>query len=359
MSAIVIIPVYQPEACLGNLVKELWENGNEVLVVDDGSGPEYLHTFRQLEETAIVLHHKENRGKGAGIKTALSYIRDQLWDYDVVGVMDGDGQHTPADMERLLKKAEELEGHLVLGVRQVGNDMPLRSRFGNWVTREIFRMLSGSYISDTQSGLRAFTTTLIPKLLEIPGERYEYETNVLMTCVKGGIPVTELPIETIYKDKENSTSHFHVLRDSFRIYKEFFKFAGSSLLSFVLDYVLFGFLIWLFPAGPVETFLSNLAARVISASANYTMNTHLVFQKKASAATGFQYLLLAIGIFICNSLFLEFFFQIVGLPVMAAKLLTEMTLFVISFSVQRGIIFRKKKGEKKGADHKAQCIYPV
>ena len=180
-----------------------------------------------------------------------------------------------------------------------------------------------------------------------------------MTCVKGGIPVTELPIETIYMDKENSTSHFHVLRDSFRIYKEFFKFAGSSLLSFVLDYVLFGFLIWLFPAGPVETFLSNLAARVISASANYTMNTHLVFQKKASAATGFQYLLLAIGIFICNSLFLEFFSQMVGLPVMAAKLMTEMTLFVISFSVQRGIIFRKKKGEKKGADHKAQCICPV
>ncbi len=359
MSAIVIIPVYQPEACLRDLVKELWENGNEVLVVDDGSGPEHLHTFRQLEEKAIILHHKENLGKGAAIKTALSYIRDQLWDYDVVGVMDGDGQHTPADIERLLQKAEELEGHLILGVRQVGNDMPLRSRFGNWVTREIFRMLSGTYISDTQSGLRAFTTALIPKLLEIPGERYEYETNVLMTCVKSGIPVTEISIETIYKDKENSTSHFHVLRDSFRIYREFFKFAGSSLLSFCLDYVLFGLLVWIFPAGPVETFLSNLAARVISASANYTMNTHLVFREKASASTGIQYFLLAVGIFFCNSLFLEFFSQILGLPVMGAKLLTETTLFIISFSVQRGIIYRKKKGVKKNADRKAQCIYPV
>ena len=221
MSAIVIIPVYQPEACLESLVKELWENGNEVLVVDDGSGPAHLYTFKKLEENAIVLHHKENRGKGAAIKTALSYIREQLWDYDVVGIMDGDGQHTPSDMEKLLQKAAEEDGHLILGVRKVGQDMPLRSRFGNWMTREIFRMLSGSYISDTQSGLRAFSTTLIPKLLEIPGERYEYETNVLMTCVKNEIPVTEVPIATIYKDKENSTSHFHVILDSFRIYREF------------------------------------------------------------------------------------------------------------------------------------------
>lgn len=358
MSAIVIIPVYQPEACLGDLVKKLWENGNEVLIVDDGSGSEYLHTFRQLEETAIVLHHKENRGKGAAIKTALSYIREQLWDYDVVGVMDGDGQHTPSDMARLLRKAEEEEGHLILGVRKVGQDMPLRSRFGNWMTREIFRMLSGSYIADTQSGLRAFTTTLIPTLLDIPGERYEYETNVLMTCVKSKIPVTELPIETIYKDKENSTSHFHVVRDSFRIYKEFFKFAGSSLLSFCLDYMLFGFLIFLFPAGTVETLLANMAARVISASVNYSMNTYLVFREKASATTGAQYLLLATGIFFCNSLFLTFFTEVLAIPVMAAKLLTEVTLFIISFSVQKGLIYRKRKGANH-ADHKKKCIYPV
>lgn len=70
----------------------------------------------------------------------------------MIGIMDGDGQHSPDDMQRLILEAEKAPDSLILGVRDVGRTMPFRSRFGNRVTREIFHMLSGSYISDTQSG---------------------------------------------------------------------------------------------------------------------------------------------------------------------------------------------------------------
>ena len=93
-------------------------------------------------------------------------------------------------------------------MRDVGQKMPLRSRFGNTVTRAVFRLLSGVYISDTQTGLRAFDSSLFDLMLEIEGMRYEYEINVLMRLAKERVPIREVPIETIYHDRKNTVSHF-------------------------------------------------------------------------------------------------------------------------------------------------------
>lgn len=341
MSAIVIIPVYEPEKCLPSLVKELWERGNEILVVDDGSSQESRTLFRELSGQARILHHEENRGKGAAIRTALQYIRENKEKYSAIGIMDGDGQHLPRDMERLLQRAAAEPGSLILGVRQVGEEMPFRSRLGNALTRQIFWLVSGKYISDTQSGLRAFSCGLLEEFLQVQRDRYEYETNVLLHCARTGIPVVELPIETIYRDRENSTSHFHVLRDSFRIYREFLKFLGSSLLSFAIDYLLFGLLTLLLPAGRLWILFANVAARIVSAFFNYHMNTRLVFRTGPDRSSGFRYALLAAGILFLNNLMLLIYERIPGLPVMGAKLFTEITLFLVSFTVQKLAIFKK------------------
>ena len=140
-----------------------------------------------------------------------------------MGIMDGDGQHQVQDMEKLILKARSCGKSLILGTRQISEKMPLRSRFGNTITRNIFRLMTGTAVSDTQSGLRAFSSEMNREFCEVSGERYEYETEVLLYCAKQKIPIVEVPIETIYRDKENSTSHFRVIRDSFRIYKEFIK----------------------------------------------------------------------------------------------------------------------------------------
>lgn len=341
MSRIVVIPVYEPEDCLEELAEQVMDISDELVIVDDGSADAEDEIWEHLAHVATVLHHPYNRGKGAAIKTALDYIKDNYKKNDVIGIMDGDGQHLPSDMDRLLQRAEQNHEAMILGVRSVGEKMPLRSRLGNQLTRGIFRVLSGEYISDTQSGLRAFSGKMIPMLLKVEGERYEYETNVLLELVREGIPVVELPIQTVYKDQENSTSHFHVIRDSIRIYGQLFKFAGSSLLSFVVDYVLFGLIVWILPKGAVELFAANAIARVCSATFNYTMNTRMVFHEKARKTSALQYIALAVGIFFLNNVILNLYAQVIGLPVMAAKLLTELTLFIISFTVQRFWIFRK------------------
>lgn len=263
MEYIVIIPTLNPEPCLEKLVDRLWKLENQVLIVDDGSGKEYRERFQKLEKKCIVLHHKENKGKGEAIKTALQYIRSELWEYGAIGVMDADGQHLPEDMEKLLMRAGTNPRTLVLGTRIFDQSVPWKSRMGNQITRKIFQMTTGAGISDTQTGLRAFSSELLDFLLEIPGERYEYEMNVLIYCVKKKIPIIEVPITTIYHDKGNSCSHFRKVRGSIRIYRKLFKFSLSSFSSFLLDYLLFLIFTAFFPASAAGILGANIGARLL------------------------------------------------------------------------------------------------
>lgn len=349
MEAAVIIPAYNPDEELVSLTEQLWERCYRIIVVDDGSEEACQPIFDQISRIhqAVVVHHEENLGKGCAIKTALDFIRRESLPCSVIGIMDADGQHTPEDMTRLLWHAEKKPDELFLGVRKVGEDMPLRSRMGNQITRSIFRKLSGVAVSDTQTGLRAFSRSLADTLLTIPGERYEYEMNMLMYCARHDIPIGEVPIQTIYRDEENSTSHFRTVADSFRIYRDLFKFTLSSMSSFVLDYVLFLILTAFFFKTARMLVLANVLARLISAAYNYYMNTRYVFHQKAGWKSAAQYAGLAGIILVLNSAVLSFLCFFTPLPEALAKMVTECILFLISWVIQHRIIFRKKRMKKK------------
>lgn len=338
----VVIPAYRPDRALVEVTEKLWDYGYRIVVVDDGSGKEYMPVFDCVRERCVILTHLANRGKGAAIKTALRYIRSVGWECDAVGVMDADGQHMAEDMRKLLLFAQEHKNTLVLGVRSVGRKMPFRSRLGNRITRTVFRLVSGTNVSDTQTGLRAFGPELIPELLKVEGDRYEYEMNVLMAFARTGIPLAEVPVSTVYRDQGNSTSHFRVFRDSVRIYRDILKFALSSLSSFVLDYMLFSILMFFLPHTAAAALLANVTARIISACYNYAMNCRFVFHTKKRIGTAAGYFALAAFILVMNSLILETFVQILHMSVYPAKLLTECLLFVLSFLIQNGMIFRNR-----------------
>lgn len=340
-SRYVIIPVYQPSDQLVRLVYDMTGVGYEVLIVDDGSDPGYSDVWNALNNRATIIHHGVNRGKGAAIKTAFQYLLDYVPDAGLIVTMDADGQHLPKDMERVIETAAAHPSSLVLGVRQFDKSVPARSRYGNRITRAVFSAVSKAKVSDTQTGLRAFDRSLLDFMLEIPGERYEYEMNMLLYCGKRGIPILEVPIQTVYLDEQNTSSHFNAVKDSLRIYIEIIKFASSSLISFAIDYAAFLLLISLTTAIPYHLIISNVAARIVSASVNYTLNKHMVFHGKKSAShTLPQYALLAIGILCANSMILSFFDGILGPPAHFAKLLTELILFIISFTVQSLVIFK-------------------
>lgn len=343
MERIVIIPALNPEEGLRDLVEANWNRKNQVILVDDGSDEKYEKLFRELSEKCIVLHHKRNQGKGAAIKTALRYIKEELWECSVIGIMDADGQHLPEDMEKILMKAESEPSALILGSRTIDQDVPWKSRVGNLLTRRVFRMVTGVSVSDTQTGMRAFSSKLLEFMVNIPGERYEYEMNVLVACAKEGISIIELPIQTIYHDKGNSCSHFRKVRDSIRIYGQLFKFSFVSFSSFLLDCGLFVLLTLLLPKVSAGITAANITARFLSGGYNYIMNCRMVFHEKPSVKTAADYVALAALILLLNNLLLQVFTVALHIPLYPAKILTECTLFLTSWVAQKKLIFRTEK----------------
>ena len=159
---IAVIPAYEPDEKLCELVKEASESNFEIIIVDDGSGEKYKHIFQQSGKYAKVISYEQNHGKGYAMKKALEAISLMEPDMDfTIVVMDCDGQHRVKDALKLCEIAENNIHTLVLGSRRQSYDSPLRSRFGNACTRNVYRVVTGQKVYDTQTGLRAFHANLL------------------------------------------------------------------------------------------------------------------------------------------------------------------------------------------------------
>ena len=284
----VVLPSLDPDEKLIAVVDGLLEYGfSDIILVNDGSKQENLHYFTDLaaqHPEITLLHHEVNKGKGAALKNAFRwFLENRPEGYGVVTV-DGDNQHHPADTRACCEHMLET-GHVVLGCRDFNQaDVPARSSFGNKTTSMIFKIFVGMTISDTQTGLRALPRKVLEELVEVYGDRFEYETNMLLAFKTKGIAFDEVKIRTVYIE-ENKSSHFRVIHDSWRIYKlilaHFFRYTLSSLTSAVVDtgaYSLFSWIFGKFLTGLSLTAAAGILARVISSLLNFFLNQKLVFQ---------------------------------------------------------------------------------
>lgn len=340
---IALIPAYKPGDGLVFLLHSLKKLEFTIVLVDDGSGEDYASVFSQCREFATVLHHEQNRGKGRALKTGLQFILEQYGEACLVVTMDADGQHRGEDALRLRRGAEENSECVFLGSRKMDSSAPLRSRLGNGLTRFVYRLISGKRIYDTQTGLRAFDGRWIERMLQIPGERYEYEMNVLLELARENVPLKEMEIQTIYLE-QNAGSHFSPVRDSLRIYKEILKFSLSSFVSFLVDYGAYTLLLCL----TGRLVLSNVLARGLSSGLNFCLNRRYVFRDRTELQrAAIRYFCLAGGILLGNTLLLRLLVEAWRLPRLPAKLLTELLFFLLSWLMQRFMVFRNRtKGEK-------------
>ena len=338
-----IIPAYQPDLNLVKLVRLVHAKSDlHIIVIDDGSDADKKVIFDKLEGLATVLTHKHNQGKGQALKTAYAYILER-GTYGSIVTADADVQHKIWDIFRVVNQSQEHPGALILGARAFSGQVPLRSAFGNKLTRFLFKQQTGVAISDTQTGLRAFTTNLLPFMLEVDGQRYEYEMNVLLAASKS-FPILEVPIETVYIN-DNEGSHFRPIRDGLMIYKDMFKFALSSLSSFIVDYLVYAFFLFVMMAVPISLriLLANGIARVTSSIFNYSTNKHLVFKNKDSVAkTGSGYFGLALGLFILDTLLIRLFYTAFGLNLLISKIVVGFLLFLVSWVIQKKVIFKER-----------------
>ena len=224
--------------------------------------------------------------------------------------------------------------------------MPLRSSFGNKCTRAVFKVLVGLSITDTQTGLRAIPTAFMKTLMHTGGERFEFESNMLIDTKEAEVPIVEVPIETVYIE-ENKTSHFNPLRDSARIYAVFGKFLFSSLSSSVVDLALFSLFCFLLApvvSGALYITLATVCARVISATYNYLLNYKVVFKSREhhGMAAG-KYFVLAVVQMACSAGLVSLLYTLTGgFSELLLKIVVDVFLFFISFQIQREFVYKKR-----------------
>ncbi len=283
----VVLPSLDPDHTLVDVVESLLHEGfRDVILVNDGSGSQYLQPFLRaaIHQEVTLLTHEVNRGKGAAMKTAFSYILEHRPRSAGAVTVDGDGQHLARDVKSCAQRMVET-GQVVLGCRDFGGpEVPWRSRMGNLITRTVFRLFCGISVSDTQTGLRAFPRRYLELLCATRGERYEYETEMLFTLKREQAGILEQRIETVYEPGD-PTSHFSSFRDSWAIYKRIVAFAASSGTSFLVDYGLFALLDLLLRglSRDRRLFWAYFGARAASSLVNDTMNQQAVFHSDAPA----------------------------------------------------------------------------
>ncbi len=346
----IVIPSYEPDERFPAILKDLIAADlTPIVVVDDGSGPSYESFFEQartiIGDKGVVLTHEVNKGKGRALKTAFNYILENMSSAAGCITADSDGQHTVECITNVREGLINNPASLVLGVRKFdGEDIPWKSRVGNNITIKVVSYVSGLKISDTQTGLRGIPASFMKSLLDVKGERFEFESKMLLESV-GQYPIYEIPIKTIYDSKENHTTHFDPLRDSWRIYKmfgwQFLKYIFSSGSSCLIDILLFWLFCKAFGGFAFYVALATVLARVISATYNFIINYKLVFtSKKNTAVSAGKYIALALCQMGASALFVSVGCMLLPvIPEVVVKLVVDSILFFISYYIQRRFVF--------------------
>lgn len=360
-----IIPAYKPDDRLPPYIQALKEAGiGKIVIVDDGSGDSYSPLFNSIpqDEQVHIISYMPNGGKGVALRTGMRYVLDECPGLEYIVTADSDGQHTVKDVLRMVDSLSENHEGLLLGSRDFsGADIPVKSRLGNRITSAVFLLLYGRWVGDTQTGLRGFHRELLPTMIAVKGDRYEYEMNMLIECAGLKQPIRPLPIETVYENN-NEGSHFRAFQDSARIYgvifSGFFRFISSSMIGFLVDYVLYLLLNnvlkiyapvldhqfrFLFISVVSRIAIATIIARIISGVVNFFLNQKVVFHYHGSIkkslprylAVFFLIMLLSAGLTSSMHIWL-------GWSDNTAKIPVDIVLFFLSYYLQRKWVFPRQ-----------------
>ena len=243
MKTAVLIPVYNPDVKFLPLVRELKSKGYVVVVCNDGSDHRFDPIFDQIKDDVCYVSYEDNKGKGHALKRGFEYIGNNLTDeVEYIVTADADGQHAVEDIDRVTRQLHKSKG-IVLGMRDLSEHIPIKSRIGNDLSKTVYTIITGVYLRDNQSGLRGFPVSMTDWLCDIPGTKYDYELNVLITAHKEGIPIAGIDIKTIYENN-NKNSHFKPIKDTIRIQGSLLSYGLISTLVYTLYVVALAVISW-------------------------------------------------------------------------------------------------------------------
>lgn len=198
----IVIPAYNEGKMIGKVIEDIKKEGfKNIIVVDDGSTD---NTFAVAKKGAIVIKHMFNCGKGAAVKTGMELAKKLKADYVIT--FDGDGQHNPKDIKKIVEK---LNGgfEVILGNRFIKkNRIPFFNRLGNFLANILTYLIYGLWVGDSQSGFRGYNKKALDKL-ELLSDQYDFDSEVIREIVHHQLKFCEVPIDVFYTPYSLSKRH--------------------------------------------------------------------------------------------------------------------------------------------------------
>jgi glycosyltransferase involved in cell wall biosynthesis len=222
MKICAVIPSFNEERHIAEVVSGLKKHGIEALVIDDGSGDE---TFSLAKKAgAQLIKHGENMGKGYSVREGFSYCLKN--GFDAAVTLDGDGQHRPEEIPKFVKAYESTKADIIIGNRMSDTkNMPPVRKLTNHLMSRIISRICGQYIPDTQCGYRFFTKKILESV-KLESENYDAETEILIKASLMGFRIESVAVETIYS---NQTSQINPVLDTIRFIKLLIKLKKSGI----------------------------------------------------------------------------------------------------------------------------------
>jgi glycosyltransferase involved in cell wall biosynthesis len=350
LSTVLIVPAYKPTPALALLLREMsLFSFLAIVVVDDGCGADYEPVFDAVRAIpgVHVIRHAVNLGKGSALRTGLNYSAAMFPEAVGFVTADADGQHLPQDVFRVAERLETESNVLVLGSRQFSTDIPWRSWFGNQVTRKTLHWFAGWGLRDTQTGLRGIPRSLALHLLRIPARGYEFELEMLTLARQLGYAAIEVDIETVYLDADNTCSHFHPVRDSFKIYRTMLRFCYHSAMAMGIEVLIFDCCLHL--AFPL--WLAQIVGKVFGPLGLYSALLEFVFhsiQPNAHVRSRFLTLIIFSGL-VSYGIMLVLMSNFPHCHTFFHKALSELILFPLVFMIQRDWVFKSADTIKRNS----------
>lgn len=334
---VILIPAFQPEDLLFDLVAT-FNQSHSVIIVNDGSNDSCSSIFDKLSTLSNVhiLHHAVNLGKGRALQSGFNYFLNTFCSPGVV-TADADGQHVSQDIKMISQTLLEHPNALCLGSRSFDKNVPIKSKFGNHITRLIFKFFIGKTLQDTQTGLRGIPTYFVKDLLKVQSSGYEFELEMLIKAVRLKILLIERPIQTVYIN-QNRASHFNPVTDSIKIYYIFLRFSALSLSTALLDFVVFTAVFsWLQAILP-----SLFLGRLVAGSYNFYFGRALVFKSEQNwKPQAFRFMMLVLVLMTISYGLIQGLTKTFHFNIYFSKVFIETLLFFASFAIQDIWVFKK------------------
>ena len=194
MTNYALVPAFNEEKNIKELIRRLKKQNVKIIVVDDGSTDSTSSIAKKLGVT--LLRHEKNKGKGETIKTGFNYLLKNHSDAKLIVLVDADMQYLPEDVGKILKPLEDGEADFVTGYRNP-KSVPYANRIGNFGWRVLFNLLFGTKLKDTNCGYVGMTKEAMKKIKNIHGG-YIIENTMLRDAVKNKLRIKQVPVEVVY-----------------------------------------------------------------------------------------------------------------------------------------------------------------